>query len=231
MCVTELPPDDPIRPPLAGPTSAEEATGWFEPLYAAAARGETTVPWDRHAPHQVLTEWIQRRRLAGEGRRAVVVGCGHGDDAALVASVGYRITAFDISASAIRAARERYPEARIEFVTADLLHLPGAWTEAFDLVVESQTVQALPPSMREEVIAHVASLVAPGGTLIAQAVAANEDDVYEGPPWPLTRSDIDQFAARLDPVEIARLPVPGQPAFLRWRAEFRRPPLSQSHSG
>lgn len=223
--------DDPIRLPLAHATSTDEATGWFEPLYAAAARGEMSVPWDRHAPHQVLTEWIQQRQLAGDGKTAVVVGCGHGDDAALVGSVGYETTAFDISASAIQAARERYPDAGIAFVSADLFHLPEAWIEAFDLVVESQTVQALPPSLREEVIAHVVSLVAPGGTVFVQAVAAHEGETQEGPPWPLTRADIDQFANNLDPVEISRIPAPGQPTFQRWRAEFRRPLASQSNSG
>jgi SAM-dependent methyltransferase len=229
--VTDSPPEDPIRPASAGPVSPAEATGWFEPLYAAAARGEATVPWDRHAPHQLLAEWMRRRRLAGDGRSAIVVGCGHGDDAALVASAGYRTTAFDISASAIRTAGERYSDARIDFVTADLFHLPQAWIEEFDLVVESQTVQALPPSMREEVVAHIASLVAPGGTLIVQAVAAADGETREGPPWPLTRADIDQFAARLDPVDISRIPAPGQPAFHRWRAEFRRPPESRTNSG
>ncbi len=228
--MTSSPPDHPIHVPLAGPTSTEQATGWFEPLYAAAARGEVSVPWDRRAPHQVLTEWVEQRQLAGENKRAVVIGCGHGDDAALVASVGYETTAFDISISAIRAAQKRYPEAGVAFVTADLFHVPRAWIDAFDLVVESQTVQALPPSMREEVITHVVSLVAPGGTLFVQAIAANEGDIREGPPWPLTRSDIDQFSARLEAVQIARIPAPGQPEFHRWRAEFRRPPVSQANS-
>ncbi len=229
--MTDSPPEDPIRPASAGSTSPTDATGWFEPLYAAAARGEATVPWDRHAPHQLLAEWMRRRRLAGDGRSAIVVGCGHGDDAALVASAGYRTTAFDIAESAIRAAGERYPEARIDFVTADLFHLPQAWIEAFDLVVESQTVQALPPSMREEVVAHIASLVAPGGTLIVQAVAAADGETREGPPWTLTRADIDRFAARLDPVDILLIPAPGQPALHRWRAELRRPSASQSDRG
>nr|MBA2470144.1 class I SAM-dependent methyltransferase [Chloroflexia bacterium] len=121
-------------------------------------------------------------------------------------------------------------DARIEFVTADLFHLPQAWIEAFDLVVESQTVQALPPSLREEVIAQVVSLVAPGGTLIVQAVAASEGETQEGPPWPLTRAVIDQFAARLDPADISRIPAPGQPTFHRWRAEFRRPSEPRSKS-
>ncbi len=228
--MTSSPNDDPIRLPLAHATSTDEATGWFEPLYAAAARGEMSVPWDRHAPHQVLTEWVQQRHLVSEGKRAVVVGCGHGDDAALVASAGYRTTAFDISASAIQAARERYPEGRIEFVTADLFALPEAWIEAFDLLVESQTVQALPPSLRGEVIAHVVNLVAPGGTLFVQAVAAHEGETQEGPPWPLTRADIDQFANNLDPVDISRIPAPDQPESHRWRAEFQRRPVFYANS-
>lgn len=222
--MTSLPPDNQARFPSADAHSPAEATGWFEPLYAAAARGETRVPWGRQAPHQVLTDWIQQRQLAGGGKRAVVVGCGYGDDAALVASAGYDTTAFDISASAIRSARERYPDAGVAFVTADLFHLPDAWIEAFDLVVESQTIQALPPSMRETVIAHVVSLVAPGGTLFVQAVAASEDGGHEGPPWPLTAADIDMFAARLVPIDVSRIPTPGQPGFQRWRAEFQCPP-------
>lgn len=216
--------------PNHDPASAEAATGWFEPLYAAAARGERTVPWDRRAPHEVLADWIARRHPADPGQRAVVVGCGQGDDAALAASAGYRTTAFDISASAIRAARERYPHAGIAFVTADLFALPGDWIGTFDLVVESQTVQALPPSLRGTAIAHVASLVALGGTLIVHAVAAPEGETPDGPPWPLARDDIDRFAATLVPVDIARLSMPGDPTFHRWRAEFRRPFESQSRS-
>ena len=108
-------------------------------------------------------------------------------------------------------------------MTADLFALPSEWIGTFDLVVESQTVQALPPSLRATVIAHVASLVAPGGSLIVHALAAIDGWEEDGPPWPLTRADIDRFGATLDMVEIAQLPVPGDPAFHRWRAEFRRP--------
>lgn len=220
--MTDWPSRDPIRVPLAGPTSVDDATGWFEPLYAAAARGEASVPWDRRAPHDILTGWMQQRPQVGKDRRAVVVGCGHGDDAALVAAAGYETTAFDISASAIQAARERYPDSGIRFATADLFHLPEAWIRAFDLVVESQTVQALPKSLRRTVIAHIVALVAPGGTVFVQAIATNDGAVPDGPPWPLTRADIDQFAATLEAVETVRIPVPGEPVFQRWRAEFRR---------
>ena len=54
----------------------DEATGWFEPLYAAAARGETGVPWDRGGPSPQLVDWAAARSLEGTGRRALVVGAG-----------------------------------------------------------------------------------------------------------------------------------------------------------
>jgi ubiquinone/menaquinone biosynthesis C-methylase UbiE len=77
-----------------------------------------------------------------------VVGCGLGDDAEYVAGRGFDTVAFDISASAIRAARRRYPDSAVHYVTADLLDPPGEWERAFDLVVESLTLQALPDPRR-----------------------------------------------------------------------------------
>ncbi len=35
----------------------DDPTGWFEPLYAAAERGEREVPWDRGEPRDLLVEW------------------------------------------------------------------------------------------------------------------------------------------------------------------------------
>jgi SAM-dependent methyltransferase len=215
---------NPIQTLIETSYAAGDATGWFEQLYAAADRGEATVPWDRSAPHPVLQKWAARG-IAGEGRPAVVVGCGTGDDAALAAAIGYATTAFDISASAVAAARRRYPDARITFVEADLFALPAGWRQAFSLVVESQTVQALPRTLREAATAAVASLVAPGGTLVVQAVAATDDvPLASGPPWPLTRAEIDRFASHgLDPVTITQSPGPSNPDIRHWLAEFTRP--------
>ena len=83
-----------------------EPTGWFEPLYAAASGGQAVVPWDFPVPHALLPEW--ERDVDGSGRSALVVGCGYGRDAEFLASLGFRTTAFDISETAIREARERH---------------------------------------------------------------------------------------------------------------------------
>lgn len=85
---------------LASRSIAEgDPTGWFEPLYAAAASGAATVPWDRAAPHSLLAEWAARSRVTGEGRRALVVGAGLGRDAEFLAGLGFDVDAFDISAT------------------------------------------------------------------------------------------------------------------------------------
>jgi SAM-dependent methyltransferase len=214
-----------VRRLAAAAIADGDPTSWFERLYAGAQDGELVVPWDRHAPGRALLEWVTDRQLSGGGRRAVVVGCGLGDDAELIASRGFDTTAFDISPSAVQAARKRFPDSPVHYAAADLLNLPGDWLEQFDLVVESMTLQALPDPPRDVAIASVGRLTAPGGTLIVVARAREpEDPDVDGPPWALTRQEIDALAGPgLRPVRIEDLRDAGPPYARRWRAEFTRP--------
>ncbi|HEU0286329.1 MAG TPA: class I SAM-dependent methyltransferase [Nocardioidaceae bacterium] len=201
--------------------AAADPTGWFERLYSAAAEGGAVVPWDRGHAHPLLLEWGEATRPDGRGQRALVVGCGLGDDTELLAGFGYDTVGFDISETAIHTARSRYPDSDVDYLTADLLDPPADWTEAYDLVVESQTVQSLPPDAHLAAIAQVGRFVAPGGRLMVIALGAGES--FEGPPWPLRRDEIDAFAgAELSVVRIEELPHPDNPGLGRWRAEFRR---------
>ena len=204
--------------------AAESPTDWFERLYAAAEEGSAVVPWDRGAPHRMLVEWAEERGLSGDGRRALVVGAGLGDDAEHIAGFGFETVAFDVAASAVRAARRRYPDSAVEYVAADLLDPPAQWRRAFDLVVESLTVQSLPDPPRRDAIGRVAEMVASGGTLLVIATGREEKDgPVHGPPWPLTRAEVDTFAAGgLAPVRIEAVHDPAEPRLYRWRAEFRR---------
>lgn len=201
-----------------------DPTGWFEDLYRAAERGEAVVPWDRGAPWLLLVQWAEERGLDGTGRRALVVGCGLGDDAEFVAGLGFDTVAFDVAPGAVRAARRRFPDSAVHYQTADLLDPPPAWHHAFDLVVESHTVQSLPEPHRRQAIARVGPLVGPGGTLIVIASSRDEDERVEGPPWPLSRAEIEDFATDgLEPVRTERMDDPADPGVRRWRAEFNRP--------
>jgi SAM-dependent methyltransferase len=200
----------------------DDPTAWFEQLYRDAAAGRATVPWDRSDPTALLTQWVEQQALDGAGRSAIVVGCGLGRDAELIARLGFATTAFDVSPTAIAAARERHPDTTVDYQVADLRRLPDEWRRAFDLVVESLTVQSLPISLRDVAIRAIAELLAPGGTLIALAVKRDEGRVVDGPPWPLTRSEIDAFAATgLTSVSVEEIPDADDPRIHRWRAEFR----------
>lgn len=197
------------------------ATDWFEPLYAGAGRGETVVPWDAHSPSPFLVEWAQAAGLEGKGAPALVVGSGLGDDAAYVAGLGYAVTAFDISPTAVEQARERFPDSNVRFQVGDVFDLPAAWRQAYDLVIEIFTVQALPIALRPRVTAAIASTVAPGGTLlVVQRTRPDGSTVDDGPPYPVSRSELDFFLA--DGLRLEQLEQIPDERGSRWRAEFRR---------
>ena len=77
---------------------------WYESLYQSASAGTATVPWDHGEPMPVLVDWLRGRYpdAQSRGSRAVVVGCGYGQDAEFVASLGFTTSAFDISKTAAR---------------------------------------------------------------------------------------------------------------------------------
>lgn len=197
-----------------------DPTAMFEPMYVAAAGGERAIPWDRGGPHPLIDEWA--REIEGDGQRALVVGSGLGPDAELLAQRGFEVVAFDASPSAIATARARFPDSRVDYRVANLLDPPAEWRDAFDLVVESLTVQSMPPQFHAHAIACVTGMVAPGGRLLVVATARDAgDEAPDGPPWPLARGEIDAFAdGDLEPGRIELIRAPGVAP--RWRAEFRR---------
>lgn len=199
--------------------SSHEDTVWFEQLYADAQAGERKVPWDRGGPNPFLAQWVRERDLDGTGRRALVIGTAFGDDAELLAGRGYEVTAFDISPTAIRGAQLRFPDSAVEYRVADLLDLPQEWREAFDLVAEAITVQALPTSLRDQAIDAIASTVAPGGTLVVISGIHHGDGPRDGPPWPLTREELDRFERTLRPVGVGVARI-GENA--RWQGVYTR---------
>ncbi len=208
---------------MASSLAAEDPTGWFEKMYASAARGEVQMPWDRPFPAVPLVGWFEAGSTDQHGGRALVVGCGYGRDAEYVASRGLVTVAFDISETAVHTAIERNPASAVEYVSADLLNPPAEWHHAFDFVLESITVQSLPIAVHATASAAVSDFVAPGGTLLVISYAREATEEASGPPWPLTRSEVEAFATGgVELVQVEALQAQS-PWDRQWRAEFRRP--------
>lgn len=169
-----------------------EPSAWFEILYAEALGDTTQIPWAKLAPHPYLQNWLSGAS-SGEGRRALVIGCGLGDDAEALANIGFEVIAFDISPTAITWCQQRFSHSKVDYVVADLLTIPLEWRNAFDLVFESRNIQSLPLCIRLAVIESVASTVAPDGTLLMITRFRETQGNVEGPPWPLSNSELAQF--------------------------------------
>jgi SAM-dependent methyltransferase len=205
-----------------------DAVGWFERLYAAAGYRDDRIPWSDRMPNPNLVAFRDRHGLPAEGT-AVVVGCGLGDDAVYLADLGFAVTAFDVSPTAVEWCRRRFPDAAVEWVTADLFALPASLVGRFEVVLEAYTVQALPLSRREAALRAVATLVAPGGSLLLFAMGRADGvalALADGPPWPLSVAELGVleqaglqvavFEDRSDAVE---------PDIRRFSAEYRRTPV------
>jgi SAM-dependent methyltransferase len=170
---------------------ASSERSWFEALYENAEGDPARVPWADLAPKQTLVEWLARH--PGEGRAALDVGCGLGDNAEAVAGAGYTTTAFDLSERAVAWARQRFPAGPVNYVRASLFDAPEEWRGGFDLVHECFTIQALAGDMRRDAFAAIASFVAPAGRLLIIALTRDEGSASDGPPWPLMPSEIATF--------------------------------------
>jgi SAM-dependent methyltransferase len=202
-----------------------EPMAWFEPFYAAAGADAAAIPWADQKPNPKLVDWLNRpTSTLKPGARALVVGCGLGDDAMELARHGYRVTAFDLSPTAIAWCHRRYPNAAVagvEFLTADLYQPPPAWQAGFDLVFEACTLQALPAAIRPTGAAQIASFVAPGGRLLLICRGREPADDPGSLPWPLIRAEIDPLPG-LTITAFEDFMDDETPPQRRFRVEYRR---------
>jgi 2-polyprenyl-3-methyl-5-hydroxy-6-metoxy-1,4-benzoquinol methylase len=136
-----------------------DALGWFEALYKESEGNTELIPWADLEPNRFFKEWAEKTRLKGNGAKALVVGCGLGDDAKYLHDLGFDVTAFDISPTAIEWARRIHAGIDIQFEVADLFQPFRGWLGAFHFVLEVYTIQPLPMEMRSKVIDAIGAFV------------------------------------------------------------------------
>jgi SAM-dependent methyltransferase len=201
-----------------------DPTGWFEVLYQEGEQGKSIVPWADHKANSHLSEFWKAHPFEAAGKSALVIGSGFGDDAEEIAGWGFETTGFDIAKTAVAAAKKRFPNSRVSYVVADLFDAPAAWRQHFDFVFETNTLQALPASVRARAAAKIAEFVKPGGVLLVIARGREKDESEGQLPWPLTRDELDEFVrAGLREESFEDFPDPEPPWVRRFRAFYRRP--------
>jgi SAM-dependent methyltransferase len=175
------------RPPVS-------SSGFWDGLYAAGNDG-----WELGAPAPPLEAWLEAggRFEAGVSGtpRLAVPGCGRGHDARLLGRRGYRISAFDFAEAAVTEAR-RLAAADGVAVTIeprDVFTLGRDHAGAFDGVWEYTCFCAIDPARREEYARVLHTILRPAGLLLACFYPLR--DGTDGPPFPVSRADIDHALA------------------------------------
>ena len=158
-----------------------------------SADPEASEYWDAHYGERPQI-WSGRPNavLVDESRdltpgTALDIGCGEGADAVWLAKTGWRVTAVDVSRTALeragRAGKEAGVDQLIEWQWHDLAQtMPNG---DYDLV-SAQYLHAPIEFPRDRVLRDAASLVAPGGTLLIVSHASS-------PPWAKHAHDDREF--------------------------------------
>jgi len=166
-----------------------KASAWFEDMYKQNENKHENIPWAKQAVNPLLQTYLDEKKE--HKGKALVIGCGLGDDAYALANAGYDTLAIDISQTALNIAKKRFESAEITFEKQDIFDMPSKYIEHFDFIFEALTVQSLPREFRTKMIKAVADSVAKEGEILV--VAHKKQQSIDGPPWPLTREEIDQF--------------------------------------
>jgi len=196
--------------------------GWFEDLYSQAGEDTTIIPWADLTPNPNLIGWLDQYGSACSGP-VLKIGSGLGDDAEELARRGFGTTAFDISESAVARSRARFSNSSVSYVVADLFSTPDDWRGKFNFVLESYTLQVLPPGLRADAIRCIASFVAPSGTLLVVARGREPNEPEGKMPWPLTKEELALFQSHdLKQISFEDYVDNEDPPVRRFRVTYRR---------
>jgi SAM-dependent methyltransferase len=200
-----------------------DATGWFEQLYIQAQGNSQAIHWADLAVNPNLLGWLDSRNMQGKGKRALVVGCGLGDDAEELVRRGFEVAAFDIAPTAIAWCQQRFPQSPVEYAVADVFAPPVGWQGSFDFILEAYTLQVLPAEVRSRAMTSIAALLAQGGTLLVICRGRSAADPRGELPWPLSAEELETWTlAGLRQVHFEDYFDQEEPPVRRFRVEYQR---------
>jgi SAM-dependent methyltransferase len=177
---------------------------FWERLYTIGGDG-----WDLKAASRPLVDFVSS--TPPPRGRVAVPGCGRGHDARFLAAQGYDVTGFDFSPIAIREARALAARDRVvvRYEQRDIFTLAADHAHAFDGAWEYTCYCAIDPARRSEYVRLLASLVKPGGWLLACFFPVRHGGA--GPPFPVSREEARHALSPAFRIERAFAPIRSVP--------------------
>ncbi len=186
--------DDPFRG--RHPTSHERMTGlpWDASYHPGPA------PWDIGHPQPAIV------RLASEGGFSGAVldaGCGTGENALQVASLGLSVLGVDVAETALAMARAKADERgiKVEFAAADAFHLERL-DRTFETVLDCGLFHSFDVEERPRYAASIASVTDNNGTLYVLCFSDNDPDTG---PHPISQEELRAAFKRSNGWDVAAI--------------------------
>ncbi len=135
--------------------------------------------WQLEAHHPLLQQAVRTLKL--QKSKILVLGCGTGNDAAYLASLGHIVTAVDFSPVAIAKAQKTHGETdHLKWLQADYFENKEEFKNKFDIVFDHTNYSAIDPKRRGELAKLWRTSLREGGHLLGIFFSF---DKREGPPF------------------------------------------------
>jgi cyclopropane fatty-acyl-phospholipid synthase-like methyltransferase len=137
---------------------------------------EGTTPWDLGRPQPEIVRLAEEGEIVGE---VLDVGCGTGDNALHLASLGLQVLGVDASPTAIGRAQEKAAARGLaaEFRVADALHLERL-RRRFETAIDCGLFHVFEPDDRRAYARSLTEVLSPGSTLHVLCFSDEEPPGY-----------------------------------------------------
>jgi SAM-dependent methyltransferase len=158
----------------------------MEEIYQKTPLNE--IPWNRETPPDVLVELVESRKV--KPCRTIDFGCGVGNYAIYLASVGFEVTGIDISQTAIRIAKDNAKKKGVKcnFFVVDVLNDLNEFRGKFDFAYDWELLHHLFPEQRSIYVEKVFESLQPGGRYLS--VCFSEKDPCFGGSGKIRRTQL-----------------------------------------
>ncbi|HTW45894.1 MAG TPA: class I SAM-dependent methyltransferase [Acidobacteriaceae bacterium] len=173
----------PADDPFGGrrPTSHERMAG--RPWDASYRDGP--APWDIGQPQPAIAHLASKGAFSGA---VLDAGCGTGENAFLVASLGLSVLGVDVAETALAMAREKARDRgiKVEFVAEDAFHLQRLGRR-FETVLDCGLFHTFDENERPGYVASLASVTKEGGTVYVLCFSNEGPDTG---PHPIRKDEL-----------------------------------------
>jgi SAM-dependent methyltransferase len=121
------------------------------------------IPWNIEAPPKALVELVQSGKV--KPCRTIDLGCGTGNYAIYLARIGFEVTGFDISPTAIKIAKENAKKkgVKCDFLVTDVLGNLDEVKETFGFAYDWELLHHIFPEQRKKYVENVYRILDPKG--------------------------------------------------------------------